>query len=525
MIEAQILENHKIMISKNAVSDSVKYETIRFRFPKSWDTYVKTATFKTEDATVSVILQEGNPLCVSENECYIPHEALSFPGFSVSVFGNESDTLATTANGFVTVIKSGYEEGVSPKEPTPDEYSQIIALMTETKDIAQSVRDDADNGLFKGEKGDKGDKGDSGTGNVLADQKYNPKSENAQSGKAVAEALKSSVGTTTEQGGEIFNDYEYNAATGSKSHAEGRRTQAKNDYAHSEGNETFAAGNSSHAEGTGTRAEGRGAHSEGDTTKALGEASHAEGAATEATGSMSHAEGVKTTASGNYSHSEGDTAIASGEASHAEGGSTKAEGTYSHAEGANSKSSGEAAHAEGYATEASGQFSHAEGYNTKATGAYSHAAGQGTIADSAAQTVVGKFNKSNGRAVFIVGNGTANDKRNNVFVVYGDGSGAVVTEQGQSDSSVVRMDTMKNAIAASVKTIPSAVETALTEAKESGEFKGDKGDTGPQGPQGEKGADGYTPVKGTDYWTSADKAESLAVRNSKSFFICLSPMM
>lgn len=37
--------------------------------------------------------------------------------------------------------------------------------------------------------------------------------------------------------------------------------------------------------------------------------------------------------------------------------------------------------------------------------------------------------------------------------------------------------------------------------------KGDKGDTGPQGPQGDPGADGYTPVKGTDYWTATDKAE------------------
>lgn len=37
--------------------------------------------------------------------------------------------------------------------------------------------------------------------------------------------------------------------------------------------------------------------------------------------------------------------------------------------------------------------------------------------------------------------------------------------------------------------------------------KGDKGDAGATGPQGEPGADGYTPVKGTDYWTAADKAE------------------
>lgn len=37
--------------------------------------------------------------------------------------------------------------------------------------------------------------------------------------------------------------------------------------------------------------------------------------------------------------------------------------------------------------------------------------------------------------------------------------------------------------------------------------KGDKGDTGSQGPKGDTGASGYTPVRGTDYWTEADKAE------------------
>lgn len=34
--------------------------------------------------------------------------------------------------------------------------------------------------------------------------------------------------------------------------------------------------------------------------------------------------------------------------------------------------------------------------------------------------------------------------------------------------------------------------------------KGDTGDTGPQGPAG------HSPAKGTDYWTSADKAEMVA---------------
>lgn len=36
---------------------------------------------------------------------------------------------------------------------------------------------------------------------------------------------------------------------------------------------------------------------------------------------------------------------------------------------------------------------------------------------------------------------------------------------------------------------------------------GVNGETGPAGPRGEKGTDGKTPVRGTDYWTAADKQE------------------
>ena len=84
--------------------------------------------------------------------------------------------------------------------------------------------------------------------------------------------------------------------------------------------------------------------------------------------------------------------------------------------------------------------------------------------------------------------------------------------------------------------LPEAIEAALNDARESGAFNGPQGPqgetgpvgpVGPQGPQGEKGetgeagpqgpkgdtgatgAAGYTPVKGTDYFTAADKAELL----------------
>ena len=89
----------------------------------------------------------------------------------------------------------------------------------------------------------------------------------------------------------------------------------------------------------------------------------------------------------------------------------------------------------------------------------------------------------------------------------------------------------------SAQDLTGAVNTALEQAKESGVFdgpagpqgekgiqgeKGEKGETGPAGPagpQGEKGIqgpkgetgpqgnDGVTPIRGTDYWTDADKAE------------------
>ena len=38
-------------------------------------------------------------------------------------------------------------------------------------------------------------------------------------------------------------------------------------------------------------------------------------------------------------------------------------------------------------------------------------------------------------------------------------------------------------------------------------LKGEKGDKGDKGDTGAAGADGYTPVRGTDYWTAADIAE------------------
>ena len=239
MINAEILPNSTIRLKENVVADSVEFETVRFTFPNSWKDFVKTAVFIHEtEGTFNVVLDENNEYCLDSNTCFIPFSVLKTPGFYVSVFGNFKEKLATADKVFVKVIESGYDLGTAPALPQADEYAQIIAMMKETKAIADEIKSDAENGLFlgpvgpkgdigekgdpfryedftaeqlaelKGEKGDKGDKGDQGLqgekgdkgepGEITnIDQTYSPTSENAQSGTAVAEAI-SGISVTSE---------------------------------------------------------------------------------------------------------------------------------------------------------------------------------------------------------------------------------------------------------------------------------------------------------------------------------------
>lgn len=168
MIEA-IIYNKKLRIEGPIVSDGVKFETVKFTFPESWENYEKIAVFSDDDGVqLNVSLNSENPLCVGYNECYVPHEVLKYPEFYISVFGVNGDSVATTTKEKVKLLESGYVLGDEPSTPTPSEYQQLINLSAQAVNIAQSVRDDADNGLFKGEKGEigemgpKGDKGDRG---------------------------------------------------------------------------------------------------------------------------------------------------------------------------------------------------------------------------------------------------------------------------------------------------------------------------------------------------------------------------
>ena len=201
LINIDIFDGGRIVTYGTAVADSVLFEKIHFNFPAEWDGFAKTAVFTNGETKISVVLNENGKLCTGENECCIPHEVIKAPAFTVSVFGVSGDKRATTQIAQVSVKPSGYGEGATPAEPTPTEYEQLVAIANSAEQLAQSVRSDADSGAFKGDKGDKGDtgavgakgdkgdKGDPGK-DAVTDRAYSPTSENAQSGKAVAEALK-----------------------------------------------------------------------------------------------------------------------------------------------------------------------------------------------------------------------------------------------------------------------------------------------------------------------------------------------
>lgn len=109
----------------------------------------------------------------------VPKEATSdLYGVGTIVFVGLADGVQRiSADCEYIVRKHSNASGTEPAEPTPSVVEQILTeaqnanvnsadakkLATDAKDIAQSVRTDADNGKLNGKDGTKGDKGDTGT--------------------------------------------------------------------------------------------------------------------------------------------------------------------------------------------------------------------------------------------------------------------------------------------------------------------------------------------------------------------------
>ena len=114
----------------------------------------------------------------------------------------------TTANSAsVYIAKSGYVESDASVPPTPDVYQQLIDTANETKEIAQSVRDDADAGKFRGEqgpmgptgaRGEKGERGETGPQGPIG--QTGPQGAKGEKGDTGAQGPKGETGPQGEIG-------------------------------------------------------------------------------------------------------------------------------------------------------------------------------------------------------------------------------------------------------------------------------------------------------------------------------------
>ena len=163
---------------KNAVvADSKNYLYATFTFSDEWQG-VKTAIFSHGGEKYHVLLEN--------DMCLVPWEVIKQGILGVSVFCGD---LITSSTAYITINKSGYSDGGTPSEPTPDIYSQIISMINDIESgnvsdekIAEAVEkylsenpvetlteEDVQRivseyvAAHKEElKGDKGDKGDTG---------------------------------------------------------------------------------------------------------------------------------------------------------------------------------------------------------------------------------------------------------------------------------------------------------------------------------------------------------------------------
>lgn len=251
--------------------------------------------------------------------------------------------------------------------------------------------------------------------------------------------LENAVGQSTEEGGEVFNDYPNNKALTEYAHAEGTYNIAggkafsvlgvnsntktltldtvsglevgfvgslyhKTNYeffgtitAVSEEHNTVTFDSIPVKDVTETALLWIPEHPELGTVP-FGVAAHAEGYNNKAVAIGAHVEGGNNIAAGKYAHVEGRNNIG-GYASHVEGVNNQGKGLYCHVEGGSGQALEEYTHVEGYGNIASGKISHAEGKNTKALGAYSHAEGENTEA-------IGTATHTEGKSTYAEGNGT-----------------------------------------------------------------------------------------------------------------------
>lgn len=122
-------------------------ETLDFEFSNEWDGLAVTVTFFPSGESgeaVTAVFSRGTPIL-------LPSEVTAEAGivkYTVNGYCDEKRLVSVT--GYIDVLNAETGEGKNVSTPTASEMSQVLTMMNTAVSVAQSVRDDADNGNFDG---------------------------------------------------------------------------------------------------------------------------------------------------------------------------------------------------------------------------------------------------------------------------------------------------------------------------------------------------------------------------------------
>lgn len=124
----------------------VNFSRIEFDMDETWGSFL---------SVVAQFIQGGEPknVKVEYGYCFVPSE-LEVGAFELCLRGDDGESVVASVNRLTFEVCEGFDpSGETPLPPSPDLYAQLIKEIDSGKKIAQSVREDADAGLFNGKRG------------------------------------------------------------------------------------------------------------------------------------------------------------------------------------------------------------------------------------------------------------------------------------------------------------------------------------------------------------------------------------
>ena len=140
-------------------------EQLEIIFSEEWKGLTKKVVFYPPDCDPIAVFYESDPIS-------IPFEVMKVRGKTkYAIMGYDGNRKLVTVTGEIDVLTSLDDTDFAAQIPTPSEMMQVLSHMREAVDIANSVRRDADNGVFDGQGGNRWFAGDkmSGSGIINCD--------------------------------------------------------------------------------------------------------------------------------------------------------------------------------------------------------------------------------------------------------------------------------------------------------------------------------------------------------------------